>query len=91
MDLDEIDWKGLIRESYRIEGIEPEECRSIFLDWAISVKGRGRPEGADQDSIGALRRRCPGSSHDLGASRRAGGRTSDRAGAVAGAGGGVRR
>lgn len=36
-DRDAIDPKGLIRESYRIEGITPGECRSIFLDWAISV------------------------------------------------------
>jgi hypothetical protein len=33
----EIDPKGLIRESYRIEGIGVAECRSIFLDWAISL------------------------------------------------------
>jgi hypothetical protein len=33
----ELDPKGLIRESYRIEGIGLPECRSIFLDWAISV------------------------------------------------------
>lgn len=39
---DALDPKGLIRESYRIEGITLEECRSIFLDWAIS-----RPEGAE--------------------------------------------
>ncbi|MEM8980784.1 MAG: hypothetical protein AAGD04_14960 [Pseudomonadota bacterium] len=31
------DPKGLIRESYKIEGITPGECRSIFLDWAINV------------------------------------------------------
>lgn len=31
------DPRGLIRESYRIDGITLEECRSIFLDWAISV------------------------------------------------------
>ncbi len=34
---DHIDPKGLIRESYRIEGIKPEECRSIFFDWALGV------------------------------------------------------
>jgi hypothetical protein len=33
----DLDPKGLIRESYRIEGIGLAECRSIFLDWAISV------------------------------------------------------
>ncbi|MGR3435949.1 MAG: hypothetical protein ACU0CO_13840 [Shimia sp.] len=39
MTLDEVDPKGLIRESYRIEGITAPECRSIFLDWAISAPG----------------------------------------------------
>lgn len=34
---DALDPKGLIRESYQIEGITPGECRSIFLDWALSV------------------------------------------------------
>jgi hypothetical protein len=36
-DTAELDPKGLIRESYRIDGIGLPECRSIFLDWAISV------------------------------------------------------
>lgn len=31
------DPKGLIFESYRIEGIKKEECRTIFLDWALSL------------------------------------------------------
>ena len=31
------DHKGLIREAYRIEGITLPECRSIFLDWALSL------------------------------------------------------
>lgn len=34
---DPLDPKGLIRESYRIEGIAPGECRSIFLDWALGL------------------------------------------------------
>jgi len=37
MELSEADPKGLVRESYRIEGITLGECRSIFLDWALSV------------------------------------------------------
>ena len=32
-----LDPKGLIYESYRIQGITLEECRSIFLDWALSL------------------------------------------------------
>ncbi|MFQ6548705.1 hypothetical protein AADZ90_012155 [Aestuariibius sp. 2305UL40-4] len=38
----EIDPKGVIAEAYRIDGIGPAECRSIFLDWALAL-----PEGAD--------------------------------------------
>ena len=34
---DQNDPKELILESYRIEGITESECRSIFLDWALSV------------------------------------------------------
>lgn len=34
---DAMDPKGLIADAYRIEGITVEECRSIFLDWALSV------------------------------------------------------
>ncbi len=37
MTLDQLDPKGLIRESYRIDGITDAECRSIFLDWALGV------------------------------------------------------
>ncbi|MFN3938002.1 MAG: hypothetical protein ACK4KW_10515, partial [Gemmobacter sp.] len=43
MDLDRADRKGLIRESYRIEGIGAAECRSILVDWALSL-----PEDASQ-------------------------------------------
>ncbi len=34
---DPLDHKGLIYEAYRIEGISIGECRSIFLDWALSL------------------------------------------------------
>ncbi len=37
------DPKGLIRESYRIDGISDAECRSILIDWALSL-----PDGTDQ-------------------------------------------
>lgn len=37
MDDVNLDPKGLIRESYRIAGITDAECRSIFLDWALSL------------------------------------------------------
>ncbi len=41
----EADPKGLIRESYAIEGITAGECRSILLDWAL-----GLPDGRDVTS-----------------------------------------
>jgi hypothetical protein len=31
------DPKGLIRESYVIDGITLDECRSILIDWALSL------------------------------------------------------
>lgn len=34
---DDNDHKGLILEAYRIEGITPAECRTVFLDWALSL------------------------------------------------------
>ena len=43
---DQNDPKALIRESFNIEGIKIEECRSIFLDWALSL-----PNDADAQKI----------------------------------------
>jgi len=43
MTADALDPKGLIREAYAIEGITVPECRSIFLDWALSL-----PVGTDE-------------------------------------------
>lgn len=37
MQRDPIDPTGLIRESYRIEGITAPECRTIFFEWALGV------------------------------------------------------
>lgn len=45
---DQLDPKGLIFEAYRIENITKPECRSIFLDWALSLP-------VEQDSGAALR------------------------------------
>ncbi|MDU9003402.1 hypothetical protein [Sedimentitalea todarodis] len=44
----EMDPKGLIFEAYQIENISAAECRSIFLDWALSL-----PE--DSETGAALR------------------------------------
>lgn len=43
------DPKGLIYEAFRIAGITKSECRTIFLDWALSL-----PTGSD--THGAMRR-----------------------------------
>jgi hypothetical protein len=44
------DPKGLVREAFAMEGLGAPECRSIFLDWALSL-----PDGADlQPAIRAL-------------------------------------
>lgn len=43
------DPKGLIREAYAIDGIGAGECRSILVDWALSL-----PAGVDPGA--ALRR-----------------------------------
>lgn len=36
---DALDPKGLVAESYKIDGITLGECRSIFLDWALNLEG----------------------------------------------------
>ncbi|MDJ0827207.1 MAG: hypothetical protein QNJ16_17075 [Rhodobacter sp.] len=46
MTLDEIDASGLIREAYRIDGIGPAECRTIFVDWAIKLPAGVAPTAA---------------------------------------------
>ncbi|NIZ08769.1 hypothetical protein HCZ97_04950 [Pseudooceanicola sp. HF7] len=45
---DRADPKALIREAYQIEGITGAECRSILMDWALSL-------GEGQDQQGALK------------------------------------
>ena len=46
------DPKGLVRESYRIDGISEGECRSILTEWALSLP----PEQDDRAAIAALLR-----------------------------------
>ena len=59
--LDPDDPKGLVRESYRIEGISVAECRSILVDWALSL-----PLGADpQPAIRALLDRHDAPDHPM--------------------------
>lgn len=44
--IDRDDPKGLIRESYRIDGISDSECRSILVDWALSLETALDPTAA---------------------------------------------
>ena len=44
MNLEKVDPKGLIRESYRIDGITLGECRTIFFDWAVQVPASDDPK-----------------------------------------------
>ena len=34
---DALDPKALIREAYNIKDISAAECRSIFLDWVLTI------------------------------------------------------
>jgi len=43
---DALDPKALIQEAFRIDGIAIEECRAIFLDWALGV-----PDGSDMHDL----------------------------------------
>ncbi|PWR04654.1 hypothetical protein DKT77_00140 [Meridianimarinicoccus roseus] len=54
---DPIDPKGVIAESYRIEGIDPSQCRSIFLDWALSTDSG--PDGPAPLIAALLARHAP--------------------------------
>lgn len=47
-DRDSHDPKGLMREAHAIIGITEAECRSIFLDWALSLP-------ADADPVPSVR------------------------------------
>ncbi|MBY4892296.1 hypothetical protein KUL25_05905 [Rhodobacteraceae bacterium N5(2021)] len=58
-DNDPTDPKGLIREAFRIHGISIYECRSIFVDWALSV-----PVTDHAPLIEALLARHQGEPHD---------------------------
>ncbi|AUH34497.1 hypothetical protein [Paracoccus tegillarcae] len=66
--LDEADPKHLIRESFRIDGITAEECRSIFVDWALSLPATLEPSQAARvllDHYAPLARASGGAAHPM--------------------------
>ncbi len=48
---DPADPKGLIAESFEIEGVGLAECRTIFLDWAMSLPEELKPAQAARRMI----------------------------------------
>lgn len=48
-----LDPRGLIVEAYRIEGIGPEDCRSIYFDWALGLDA-ARDMKADTSALVAF-------------------------------------
>lgn len=48
---DATDPRGVIAESYRIDGIGAADCRSIFLDWVLSTD---MPSAGPASAIGTL-------------------------------------
>ncbi|MFV0512575.1 MAG: hypothetical protein ACK5MY_02920 [Jhaorihella sp.] len=55
-----LDPKGLIREAYRIEGITDAQCRSIFLDWALSLPDATAPGAALRELLALHGTDAPG-------------------------------
>ncbi|WP_026757372.1 hypothetical protein [Sediminimonas qiaohouensis] len=57
---DALDPKALIREAFQIEGITQADCRTIFLDWALSL-----PDDTDtQEALNGLVERYVGDAPD---------------------------
>lgn len=53
MKAEEIDPKGLMREAFAMAGIDTAECRSIFMDWALSLPAGVAPQAAMQALLAA--------------------------------------
>lgn len=47
------DPRGLLYEAYRIEGIGPSDCRTIFLDWALGLPAERAAEAAIEAALAA--------------------------------------
>ena len=45
------DPRGLIREAYRIEGLDEAGCRAIFFDWALGLPADTDPANAARELI----------------------------------------
>lgn len=54
-----LDPGGLIRESYRIDGLSLAEARSIFLDWAIKLDPDLEPSIAIRRLLGVYGTSAP--------------------------------
>lgn len=47
------DPRGIIAESYKIDGITAEDCRSIFFDWALGLDESENPAEAASELLAA--------------------------------------
>ena len=84
----DIDPRGLIHESFRIEGISVQDCRTIFLDWALGLPADADPRDAIRQALAHYRPQFPdhpmigvldeGLSRPAIGARRRGGRRSRR-------------
>lgn len=81
----EHDPRGLIQEAFKIDGIRAEECRSIFLDWALGVPAGEDPKTwvrnllalyADQPADHPMTQTLKAALDEQAAPRRRGGRAS---------------
>ena len=65
-----LDPKGLIREAYRIEGVDDAMCRAIYLDWALSLPAEA--DAAAESAAHFARRRESDPDHPMTAVLREG-------------------
>lgn len=56
------DRRGLIADSYRIDGIDAADCRSVFLDWALGLPAGVQPGEA---AMALLAEYCPPADHPM--------------------------
>ena len=80
---DTLDPRGLIKEAYRMDGITAEECRTIFLDWALgqpldqdtkAIVQQVLTQYADQPADHPMTQTLVAALRDAGPARRRGGR-----------------
>ncbi|WP_158963751.1 hypothetical protein [Chachezhania sediminis] len=75
--IEDLDPRRLIAEAYRIDGITEPECRTIFLDWALSLKDDVPMQHASAQLLAHYDRQAP--DHPMTGVLRAGTETAEKA------------